>query len=53
MNSNLLRLSGIVAIVAVVQWIFSVNFNTDEWQRIICTAIGVAGIEVLGGKKPG
>lgn len=40
-----LQFAAIIAVVAAVQWMFSVQFDHDEWERIVTTALGIGGIE--------
>lgn len=45
------QFAAIIAVVAGVQWLFSVEFDHDEWERIITTTIGIGGIDALAAMR--
>ncbi len=45
------QFAAIIGVVAFVQWIFSVEFDHDEWERIIVTVLGIGGIDALAAAR--
>lgn len=48
--NHILKFAGIMAVVAAVQWCFSVTFNSDEVSRIIATALGIGSVEAFANR---
>lgn len=48
--ARVLQFAAVIVVVAAVQWVFSVSFDHDEWERILTTAIGIGGIEAVTAK---
>lgn len=45
------QFAAIIGVVAFVQWIFSVEFDHDEVERIITTSLGLFAIEAASKKR--
>ena len=50
MNHVVVKFAGLMAVVVVVQWCFSVTFNSDEVSRIIATALGIGSVEAIANR---
>jgi len=40
------QFAAIIAVVAGVQWMFAVQFSSDEVERIVVTILGLVGIDL-------